>query len=96
MTLLHTLRVLTRTRRFSLTIAGTLAVGVAACTLTFGVVDAALWREPPFDDAAHIAIVHTERFASEHASHAERWSYSRIRLLRETSSLGRTRVTVLT
>ncbi len=38
-----------------------LAAGVAALTVTFGIVRAALWREPPFPDAGRLAILFLER-----------------------------------
>ena len=76
------LRGLTRAPSFSFTVAATLAIGVAALTVSFGVVDAALWREPPFDDAAHLAIIYTERSDAARALRPERWSFPRIQLLR--------------
>ena len=79
------LRGLARMPSFSFTVAGTLAVGVAALAITFGVVDAASWREPPFEDAAHLVMVRTVRAEAGIAPHSERWSYTRLRMLRETS-----------
>src|SRR5579871_3907918 len=70
-----------RSPAFSIAVAGTLAAGVVALTLALGVVDAAVWRQPPFDDAAHIALVYTERSVPGQQLRSERWSYGRIQLL---------------
>jgi putative ABC transport system permease protein len=74
-----------RASGLSIAIACTLAAGVAALALAFGVVDAALWREPPFDGAGQIAIVYTERVAPGGEVHSGRWSYARIQKLRESA-----------
>lgn len=79
------LRRLVRDRAFSLAVSGTLAVGIAALTITFGVVWAALWREPPFEGADRIVVVRTERTAPGQATHAERWSFERLRMLRAST-----------
>lgn len=75
-----------RSPAFSVAVAGTLAAGVAALTLAFGVVDAAVWRQPPFDDPARIALVYTERSAPGRSLQSERWSYARIQLLRKSAA----------
>ena len=79
------LRGLVHARAFSLAIAGTLAAGVAALTLAFGVVDASVWRQPPFSEAARLAVLVTQRDEPEGTTHAERWSYPRIQLLRKSA-----------
>ncbi|MFI5232894.1 MAG: ADOP family duplicated permease [Gemmatimonadales bacterium] len=76
------LRRLARARGFSLAVTGTLAAGVAALTLAFGAVDAALWRLPPFSEAENIAIITSTRLAAGGAAERERWSYPRVSLLR--------------
>jgi putative ABC transport system permease protein len=78
-------RSLTRSPGLSAAIAGTLAAGVVALTLAFGIVDAAAWRQPPFGDAAHIAVLYSRRTAADGAVQSERWSYPRIQLLRKTA-----------
>lgn len=75
-------RRLIRARGFSLFVAVTLAAGVAALTLACGVVDAALWRQPPFGDAPRIAIITSSRTVAGRAPSRERWSYPRISMLR--------------
>jgi predicted permease len=82
MTIGSVLRGLARARGFSLAVAGTLAAGVAALTLAFGVVDAALWREPPFSEAANIVIITSTHLVAGAAPGRERWSYPRIVMLR--------------
>ena len=74
-----------RNKRFSIAIVCTLAAGVAALTLAFGVVDAALWRQPPFEGAGRIAIVYTQRVGPGNEVRSGRWSYARIQKLRESA-----------
>ncbi|MGH7655269.1 MAG: ADOP family duplicated permease [Gemmatimonadaceae bacterium] len=85
MTIPSLFRRLARAWGFWLSIAVTLAAGVAALTLAFGAVDAAVWRRPPFVDAARIAVLYTRRIAPDGTARSERWSYPRIRLLRESA-----------
>ena len=82
--MLGTLRSLTRAPWLSLAVVATLAIGVAAVTAIFGVVNAALFRQPPFPDAGRIALLYTERQEPGKAPYRERWSYPRIQLLRQS------------
>jgi hypothetical protein len=77
-------RGLIRARGYSLAVIVTLGIGVAALALTLGVVDAAVWRQPPFGDAASIMILYTQRAEPGRGTHAERWSYARLRMLRDS------------
>ena len=79
-------RSLVRARLLSAIVICTLALGVGALTMTFGVVDAALLREPPFAEANRLAIVYITRASAGEAPHRERWSYSRIQLLRRLAT----------
>ncbi len=81
----YAFRGLLHSRAFSLAVAGTLAAGVVALTLAFGVVDAAVWRQPPFDGAGKIAILYTRRVAPDRTLRSERWSYARIQMLRKST-----------
>jgi hypothetical protein len=47
-------------RGLTLTVVLTLAVGVATVTTAFGVMHAALFRQPPFDDAGGMALLNLE------------------------------------
>jgi putative ABC transport system permease protein len=85
MALFPLLRTLRREKRFWLAVAGTLAAGVVALTLAFGVVDAAVWRQPPFENAARISVLYTQRTAPDGTVRLERWSYPRIQLLRKSA-----------
>jgi putative ABC transport system permease protein len=76
-----TLRSLLRVPRLSLAVAGTLALGIAALTATFGIVNAALFREPPFPDASRLALLYLERNPLNEEPHRERWSFGRYSLL---------------
>ncbi len=66
-------------------IGGTVLAGVALLTVAFSVVDAALWREPPFDDASRIAVVYMRRTAPGAEERSERWSYARLNMLRKSA-----------
>ena len=65
-------------------VTATLALGTGALTVTFGVVDAALFREPPFQDAGRVAMLYLVRNPVGEPLHNERWSFPRFRLLRES------------
>ena len=60
MPLRFALRSVVRTARLSLAVILTVALGVAALTTTFGIVHAALFRQPPFPDASRIAMLYLE------------------------------------
>jgi putative ABC transport system permease protein len=85
MNLLPVLRTLGRMRGLSLAVVGTLALGLGALTITFMLVDGALWRAPPFPDAGRIAALYTTRTSSERGTQRERWSFAAIKMLREQS-----------
>ena len=77
-------RSLSRARSWSLTAAITITLGVGALTLTFGVVNAALFRPPPFAEADEIALLYLQRNPSGEAPRRERWSFPRFELFAET------------
>lgn len=58
-----------------------MSVGIAATTAVFSVVDAALFRPPPFPDAHRLAIIYTTRQRGNAPAGKERWSWPRFRLL---------------
>ncbi|MGH7619947.1 MAG: ABC transporter permease, partial [Gemmatimonadaceae bacterium] len=60
-----------------------IALGIAATTAVFGVVDAALFRPPPLDRAEQLVAVYATRQAPNHPSERERWSWPRTQLLRQ-------------
>ena len=70
-------------RGLALAVVITLAVGVATFTTAFGVMHAALFRQPPFADASRLAMLHLERNERGEAPRQERWSFARFELLRE-------------
>ena len=82
-----TLRSLARNRALSLAVMVTLAIGVAALTITFGVVNAALWRPPPFPEADRIAMLFLQRNEQGEPPRQERWSFARFKLLAETQDV---------
>jgi putative ABC transport system permease protein len=83
MSLASTLRSLARSRALSITVVVTLAVAVGALATAFGVVNAALFRPPPFDDAGDIAMLYLQRNPAGEPPRQERWSFARFELLRE-------------
>lgn len=83
MPLSATFRSLARARALSFGVVLTLALGVAALTTTFGVVNAALFRQPPFHDAGRIALLFLQRNPEGEPSRRERWSFARFHLLRQ-------------
>ncbi len=63
-----------------------MAIGIAAATAVFSVVDAALFRPPPFADAGRLAIIYTTRQRGDAPAGRERWSWPRFRLLESARS----------
>ncbi len=76
-------RALIRSPALALGSIATLAVGTAAVTISYGLIRAALIREPPFPDAARIALLYTERNPAGAPAYRERWSYPRYQLLEQ-------------
>ena len=82
---LLTFRSLLRSPALALGVAATLAVGVAALSVTFGIVNAALFREPPFERADRLAALYIVRNPiGEPPQQRQRWSFPRYELLRDT------------
>lgn len=76
-------RSLARARGITLTVVLTLAMGVGALLATFGVVNAALFRQPPFHKAADVALLYLQRNPTGEVPRRERWSFARFKLLAE-------------
>ena len=74
-------RSLVRSRALALTVVFTLGLGVGALILTFGVVNAALLRQPPFDEAKDLALLYIQRNEEGEPPRRERWSFARFELL---------------
>ncbi len=74
-------RALARAPKLSIGVIVTLAIGVAALTTAFGIVRAALMRQPPFPDAERVALLFLERNPANEPPRRERWSFERFRLL---------------
>jgi putative ABC transport system permease protein len=60
----------------------TIAVGVAGLTATAGYVNAALFRQPPFEQADRLDLLFLERHPRGEAPGRDRWSFGRLELLR--------------
>jgi putative ABC transport system permease protein len=82
-----TLRSLSRTPALALAIVLTLALGTGVLTTTFGVVNAALWRQPPFPDADRLAMLFLERNPQGESPRRERWSFARYALLAQSQDI---------
>ena len=82
---LLTLRSLLRSPALALGVGATLAVGVGALAVTFGIVNAAVMREPPFEDASRVTALYIVRNPiGEPPQQRQRWSYPRYELLRKS------------
>ncbi len=81
MLLRSTLRSLARAPRLSAAVVITIALGVAALTSAFGIVQAALYRLPPFPEASRLAMLYLERNPRNEPPGRERWSFQRFAML---------------
>ena len=70
-----------RSRLLSLTVVLTLGLGVGALIIAFGVVNAALFRQPPFPAANDVALLFIQRNPQGEQPRRERWSFARFELL---------------
>jgi predicted permease len=75
------LRSVVRARGVSTAVVITLALGVGALTTAFGIVNAALIRQPPFEDAQRLAMLYLVRTPAGEPTRRERWSFARYELL---------------
>ncbi|MEX2284160.1 MAG: ABC transporter permease [Gemmatimonadota bacterium] len=83
MTLITAIRSLLRARSLSLAVIGTLSIGIGALVTAFVLVNAALWRVPPFPDADRIAMLYVTRASPSQPFHRERWSFPGITMMKE-------------
>jgi putative ABC transport system permease protein len=58
-----------------------IALGIAATTAVFGVVDASLYRPPPFERADRLVMVYVTRRIENEGPSKERWSWPRAQIL---------------
>src|SRR5512147_2656855 len=79
-----TIRLLVRAPMLSISIVLMLGLGVGVVTTTFGVVHAALFRQPPFPGADRIALLYLQRNPQGERPRQERWSFPRFELLRQS------------
>lgn len=84
MPLATTFRSLVRAPAFSTAVVLTLVLGIAVLTTTFGVINAALLRQPPFPDAGRLALLYLERNPEGEPPRQERWSFARFELMRKS------------
>jgi predicted permease len=61
----------------------TIATGVAALAVAFTLADAAIFRLPPFPDAARLSMVYSTRTSASNGTVRSRWSWPRIQALRQ-------------
>src|SRR4051794_9358545 len=76
-----TFRSIRRERALSIASALMLALGVAALTTAFGLVNAALFRQPPFERADRLSLLFLERNPRGEGPSRERWSFARLEML---------------
>jgi putative ABC transport system permease protein len=79
-------RSLRRTPAFTIAAVLSIALGIAATTSVFSVVDAALFRRPPLDHPDELAILYTTRQSANHAVDRERWSWPGYRALQKMAT----------
>jgi predicted permease len=61
----------------------TIAIATAACSLVGALLDAALFRPPPFRDASRLAILYITHKSPTGGLQRQRWSFRRFLLLRD-------------
>lgn len=76
-------RSLRRTPSFTAVAVTTLGCGIAAAALVFSLVDAALFRPPPFSGADRLMVINFTQHPATGGAWQTRWSWSRLRLLME-------------
>ncbi len=79
----YAFRSLRRTPGFTTVAIGTLSVGIAAAATIFSLVDAALFRPPPFSGADRLMILNVTQQPATGGLWRMRWSWPRLRLLME-------------
>ena len=79
-------RSLARAPGLSMAVIAMLATGTAALTTTFALADAALFRQPPFENAGEIALLNMTRTNRDGATRTEGFSWPRARLLSERAT----------
>ena len=82
----HALRALARLRVPGALALATLALGIAATTTMFGVVDAALLRPPPFVESDRLMMISQTRTTPREGTSRVRWSWPRIVELQRSAS----------
>ncbi|MEP7382205.1 MAG: ABC transporter permease [Gemmatimonadota bacterium] len=75
-----------RLRPFTIISAATVAVSVAVLTTAFSLAWAALWRPPPFEDAARLVMLYTTHANGPTARREARWSYPRLTALASSAT----------
>jgi predicted permease len=66
-------------------VVSTVALATAACTIVASLVDAGLFRQPPFREADRLAVVYVTRASPSEGVTRLRWSFRRFQLLRATT-----------
>lgn len=82
---LHPLRSIRRSPGHSVTVVWMLAVGAAVLSLTFTLLDSALFRPPPFPSPERLVLLYNVQSRPRQPDTRLRWSFPRIELLRRLS-----------
>src|SRR5689334_20700803 len=77
----HAIRSLGRARLFTAAAVASLTLGIAASTVVFALVDAALFRPPPFAEAHRLTLLTVTQWTPADGETRLRWSWPRFQLL---------------
>ncbi len=75
------IRSLRRTPLFTMAAVLSLTLGIATCTIVFSLVNAAMLRPPPFDDAGRLVVLNITQQTPLEGESRLRWSWPQFRLL---------------
>jgi putative ABC transport system permease protein len=78
------LRGLCRTPTFTVAALLSLTLGIATTALVFSLIDAAIWRLPPFPEADRLAVLNITQRTPREGELKLRWSWRRFELLRDS------------
>lgn len=79
-------RSLSRAPGFSAAVVGMLAVGTAVLTTTFAIVDAAIFRQPPFENAAELVLLNMTHAEPRGETRNSGFSWRRAQLLSDRAT----------
>ncbi len=81
----YAVRSLRRVPVFAIAAVASLTLGIATATTVFGLLDAALFRPPPFDEPDRLALLNITQYTPAEGLYRVRWSWPRFRLLERSA-----------